>query len=258
MNGKVHRFLSVATVTAALGFSVAGSARANVVWSEDWDPSNFAISGTVSDGTVGNFTDRSGWLNASYNIFSSAAPADQHGWTFSGSDFLITNTTTGPELGRGALYLNECCNTGVTGGGGAMASTTITGLTAGETYHLDFAYWGDNRPNDGMGNYPSFPGFYNLFVSLDGASPITFAGVDQFPGSSTPHDVDLIFTAMGPTETVAFSQFSSGSSQQSPILGGLAVSTPETSTWVMLGLGFAALGYARVRRTHKSAACRAA
>jgi hypothetical protein len=48
------------------------------------------------------------------------------------SDFLIINTTSGSaDLGAGALHLNECCNTGVTGGGGAMASTTITGLTAG-------------------------------------------------------------------------------------------------------------------------------
>jgi hypothetical protein len=253
MNGTMQRFLSVATVTAAVGLSVAGSARAGVVWSEDWNPSNFAISGTVTDGPVGDLTDRSGWLNASYNIFSSASPAAQNGWTFTGSDFLVINTTTGPELGRGALYLNECCNTGVTGGGGATASTTITGLTAGQTYHLDFTYWGDNRPNDGMGTYPSFPGFYDLFLSLNGGATLTYPGVDQFPGSSLPHDVDLIFTATGPTETLAFSQFSSGSSQQSPILGGLAVSTPEPSTWMMLGLGFAALGFVHLRRTRRGA-----
>jgi hypothetical protein len=254
MNRKVQRRLSVAAITAAIGFSVAGPARADLVWSGDWNSSNFAISGTVTDGPVGNLTDRSGWLNVSYNVFSSAAPADQNGWTFTGSDFLIINTTSGsPDLGSGALYLNECCNTGVTGGGGAMASTTITGLTAGKTYHLDFSYWGDNRPNDGMQTYPSFPGFYDLFLTLDGGAPITYAGVDQFPGSSAPHGVDLIFTATGPTETLAFRQFSSGNSQESPILGALAVSTPEPSTWAMLGLGFAALGYAHFRRTRRSA-----
>ena len=154
---------------------------------------------------MGNLTDRSGWLNVSYNVFSSAAPADQNGWTFTGSDFLIINTTSGsPDLGAGALYLNECCNTGVTGSGGAMASTTITGLTAGETYHLDFSYWGDNRPNDGAPTYPSFPGFYDLFLTLDGGAPITYAGVDQFPGSTAPHDVDLIFTATGADRNPCF------------------------------------------------------
>jgi hypothetical protein len=76
--------------------------------------------------------------------------------------------------------------------------------------------------------------------------------VDQFPGSSAPHDVDLIFTATGPSETLAFSQFSSGNSQQSPILGALAVSTPEPSTWAMLGLGFAALGFTHFRRSRRS------
>jgi hypothetical protein len=136
-----------------------------------------------------------------------------------------------------------------------MASTTITGLTAGKTYHLDFTYWGDNRPNNGAPTYPSFPGNYDLFLTLGGASPITYAGVDQFPGSSAPHDVDLIFTATGPTETLAFSQFSSGNSQQSAILGDLAVSTPEPSTWAMLGLGFAALGFAHFRRTRRSMVC---
>ena len=50
MNTKAQRRLSVAAITAAIGFSVAGSARADVVWSEDWNPSNFAISGTVTDG----------------------------------------------------------------------------------------------------------------------------------------------------------------------------------------------------------------
>jgi hypothetical protein len=256
MNRKLQRCLSIATLTAAAAFGVAGSARANVVWSEDWNPSNFTTSGMVTDGPVGNLTDRSGWLNVSYNTFSSASPADQHGWTFSGSDFLIINTTSGSaDLGAGALYLNECCNTGASGGGGATASTTITGLNAGETYHLDFTYWGDNRPNNGMGTYPSFPGFYDLFLTLDGGSQMMFAGVDQFPGSSAPHDVDLIFTATGPTETLAFSQFSSGNSQQSPVLGDLAVSTPEPSTWAMLGIGFAMLGYAHVRRTRRSVAC---
>jgi PEP-CTERM motif len=252
MNAQLQRSFLVAALSASVGLWAGGSARADVVWSEDWNPSNFAISGTATDGTVGNLTDRSGWLNASYNVFSSAAGADQHGWTFTGSDFLIINTTTGPELGRGALYLNECCNTGVTGGGGATAATMITGLTAGETYHLDFSYWGDNRPNDGAPTYPSFPGFYDLILSLNGEAPITYPGVDQFPGSSTPHDVDLIFTATGPTEILQFSQFSSGNSQQSPILGALSVSTPEPSTWVMLGIGFAALGFAHFRRTRKS------
>ena len=103
MNTKAQRRLSVAPITATIGFSVACPARADVVWSEDWNPSNFAINGTVTDGPVGNLTDRSGWLNVSYNVFSSAAPAAQNGWTFTGSDFLVINTTTGPELGRGAL-----------------------------------------------------------------------------------------------------------------------------------------------------------
>jgi hypothetical protein len=65
MSATVQRFLSVATLTAAVGFSIAGSARADVVWSEDWNPSNFAIGGTVTDGPVGNLTDSSNWLNVS-------------------------------------------------------------------------------------------------------------------------------------------------------------------------------------------------
>ena len=36
---KVLRRLSVAAITAAIGFSAAGSARADVVWSEDWNAS---------------------------------------------------------------------------------------------------------------------------------------------------------------------------------------------------------------------------
>src|SRR3954454_18829972 len=100
MNTKAQRRVSTAAAATAIAFCLGGPARASVVRSEDWNPSNFAISGTVTDGPVGNLTDRSGWLNVSYNVFSSAAPADQHGWSFTGSDFLVINTTTGPELGK--------------------------------------------------------------------------------------------------------------------------------------------------------------
>ena len=186
MNRKLQRCFSVAMVTAAVSVWVAGSAPADVVWSEDWNPGNFAISGTVTDTPVGNLTDRSGWLNVSYNVFSSVAPADQHGWTFSGSDFLIINTTTGsPDQGAGALYLNECCNTGVTGGGGATASTTITGLTAGETYHLDFSSGATTAPTTACQPIPRTRDFMSSCRSAGGRrSP--YAGVDQFPGSAAP------------------------------------------------------------------------
>ena len=83
---------------------------------------------------------------------------------------------------------------------------------------------------------------------------MTIAGVDQFSGSSAPHDVDLIFTATGPTETVAFSQFSS----EFP-----AITDPRrlgrlNSRTVDLGdarLGFAALAFAHFRRTRRSMVC---
>ena len=72
----------------------------------------------MTDGPVGNLTDRSGWLNVSYNVFSSAAPVDQNGWTVHRVGFPGHQLDDRTQLGRAALYLNECCNTGVTGGGG--------------------------------------------------------------------------------------------------------------------------------------------
>ena len=96
MKRQVQRGLSVAAITAALVGYAAGSARANVVWSEDWNPNNFTISGTVTDGPVGDLTDRSGWLNVSYNVFSaprrSARMAGLHGLGFP-----RINSTTGPS-----------------------------------------------------------------------------------------------------------------------------------------------------------------
>jgi PEP-CTERM motif len=245
---NAFRYAMVASVAVA-GAVVSSSmstAQAGVVWSEDWNPSNFATSGVVVDGSVGDVTDRAGWLNVTYNVLSSAT---EHGWTFGGSDFLVINTTTSsPSRGGGALYLNECCNPGVTGGGGATAATTITGLTAGKTYDVSFTYWGDNRPYDGSPGYPSYPGYYDLFVTLGGGPQMTYPGVDQYPGSSSGYNVSIWFTATGSTESLSLAQFSSDGYQQSPIVGSITVSVPEPSTWAMMALGFASLGLLGYRK----------
>jgi len=243
----------MAGLLLAVSLGSMSAARAAVVWSEDWNPANFTYSGTVTDGPVGNLTDRSGWLNASYNIFSSTGPAGQHGWTLGGSDFLVINTTAGsPALGEGALYLNECCNTGATGGGGATASTSITGLTSGKHYEVSVTFWGDNRPSDGSPGYQSFPGYYDLFVTL-GGTPYTYQESDRYPGSSPPYVVDIGFWATGPAESLSLAQFSSDGSQQSPIVGLITVSIPEPATWAMMALGLGGLGFAGYRRTRKTA-----
>jgi hypothetical protein len=244
--GLTRSLLAGAALALAGSGASLSSAAAGTVWSEDWNPANFTISGTVTDSPVGDLTDLTGWLNVSYNVFSSTLPSAQHGWTFSGSDFLIINTTSGSP--QGALYLNECCNPGVTGGGGATASTTITGLTAGKDYQLSFLYWGDNRPNNGSPAYPSYPGYYDLLLTLGGGAQMTYPGDDQYPGTSSGHLVDLSFIATGPTESLSLAQFSSGNSQQSPIIGAITVSVPEPSTWAMLILGFAGLGFAGYRK----------
>jgi PEP-CTERM motif len=240
----------------AAGLASMSSAQATVAWMENWNPSNYTTGANIVDGAVGDVTDRSGWLNVTYTPFTSAT---ENGWTFGGSALLVTNITTGsPYNGQGALYLNECCGVGAGGGptGGATASTSISGLTSGKHYDMSVTFWGDNRPN------ALFPGYYDLFVNLGGSilgsdvtggTTYTYQESDRNPGSSSPYVVEIGFTATGPTEALNLAQFSSGNSQQSPIVGPITVSVPEPSTWAMMALGFAGLGFAGYRRTRKAA-----
>jgi PEP-CTERM motif len=103
-------------------------------------------------------------------------------------------------------------------------------------------------------DYPFFGGVldvYGLAFTLANGDAVDLWSNGVFPGS-TVADYGLTFAtpipATDPDYTVSADQY---------IAGGVTVTVPEPSTWAMMVLGFAGLGFAGYRRSSK-AACIAA
>ena len=137
------------TVVAAM---LAGAAMpaAAAVFSEDFNNAGF-----VGGSPFVDTSDRFG-----PTTYFTALAFD--GWSFSGGNTFLAQSVQGD----GAILLNE-------NGGGGVASRTISGLTAGNSYALSFLLSGDNRPGSA----------YVLNVSVDGAPAVVFNGVDGTSGS---------------------------------------------------------------------------
>jgi hypothetical protein len=92
---------------------------------------------------------------------------------------------------------------------------------------------------------------YGLAFTLANGDAVDLWSNGVFPGS-TVADYGLTFAtpipATDPDYTVSADQY---------IAGGVTVTVPEPSTWAMMVLGFAGLGFAGYRRSSK-AACIAA
>jgi hypothetical protein len=149
----------------------------------------------------------------------------------------------------------------LTGGTPVFSAFTPTGGT-------NFTYGGPNlgsfAPNPG-----NFPGPYNYDVTCTQSKPATLCGtgfsftvsggstLDPFViGSPVPPGgdfkgipiafvADLSIAGTGTTP----GGLCPGSSACTGLVGTNAVTTPEPSTWVMMILGFAGLGYAGYRKT---------
>ena len=114
-----------------------------------------------------------------------------------------------------------------------------------------------------FGWYPA-PGsisYDNLFYP-GGAAPITCIGV--LPGGLVD-DYGVLFTLANGDLVDLYSNGGAGpgdygvvvwadGAEDKTSMGGLSVSTPEPSTWAMMVLGFAGLGFAGYRSSRKTAA----
>jgi hypothetical protein len=219
---KVKKLLS--TVCLSLGLmSVANAA----VFTEDFNNPAFIGSPVLVYGSGVDSPSSDRWANTNYYAVNNF-----NGWTFAGGAYLAEQTNpAGVTTGNGALLLNE--NGGV--------GTNIVGLVVGQKYDISLLLWGDNRPGQ--------PYVFNISI---GPNSWTTPGVDGNPGSNLGTIENYVFTATGTSETLKLSQGSA--TEASPIVDNISIAAiPEPSTWAMLLLGFAGVGFMAYRRKSKPA-----
>jgi hypothetical protein len=226
--------LSIACASLGLAISLnaaaVNSANASVVFSENFDASSgFANSLILGFGSTADSASSDRWANTNYYTINNV-----NGWTFgsSGTYYAEQTDARGVATGNGALLLNE---------DGGIA-TNIVGLVVGQKYTLSLLLSGDNRPGQA----------YVLNAAV-GSSTFSTSGVDGSPGSNPGTTENYIFTATSSSEQLVLSQAST--TQASPIVDNIRISSavPEPSTWAMMILGFAGIGFMAYRRKSKPA-----
>jgi hypothetical protein len=193
--------------------------------------------------------------------FASANPADIPGWTHTGTvgDALLWGI--GYNDGGGSITVAGSGNQFATLGGGYLTSgtaswtTTITNLTVGKTYDLNFkiAFEGGDTPLSQQ----------VITVGFDSGSSTGSSNFSAPYNSGNywkvwlPESLQFVATA-----TSAVADFSVTNQINDLGLDSVTVTTPsgvpEPSTWAMMLLGFAGLGFSGFRRARaRSAVARA-
>lgn len=226
----MNKFLAAAFVSlsSVIAVNAANIGAANAaVYTENFDNPAFINTLSLGYGSTADSASSDRWTNTNYYTINNV-----DGWTFNNPGTYIAEQTdtNGVLTGNGALLLNE--NGGV--------GTTIVGLVAGQKYDISLLLSGDNRPGSA----------YVFNISMGGTSWVT-TGVDGSAGSNPGTVENYIFTATGSSETLTLSQ--SSSTQASPIVDDLSIAAvPEPSTWAMIILGFASIGFMSYRRKSKA------
>jgi hypothetical protein len=191
-------------------------------------------------------------------LIVSSNPADIPGWTHTGTvgDGLLWGI--GYDDGGGTITVAGDGNQFVTLGGGFLTSgsatwsTTITGLTAGNTYDLNFeiAFEGGDTPLAQQ-------------VMTVGFSSGSSTGASNFDAPSNPGNYwkiwlpeTMSFVATGASAVVDFSVTNQLNDMGLDAVSVVSAPVPELSTWSLLAVGFAGLGVAgsyRARSRHRIA-----
>jgi hypothetical protein len=183
--------------------------------------------------------------------FFSTDPTDIPGWTHSGTVGDALLWAVGYADGGGSVTVAGDGNQFVTLGGGfdvpgsASWTTTITGLTAGDTYDLNFKVANEGGDVGGpqtmtVGfNSGSSTGPGNFTAPANGVNYWRFWLPETFKFVATSSSADLSFSVTNQPEDMGLDSVSVATATPT---------VPEPSTWAMLVLGFVGVGYLGYRR----------
>jgi hypothetical protein len=176
-----------------------------------------------------------------------SVPTFGGGWGFVSNGFMgwTTNDPNGVmEIGNSGIYGLPCDNGGcqsqeIDANAFDTVSYTVTGLTVGETYDLSWDYGG--RTSGG-------PDALNVSF---GGKPLV---QDSGSVGVWSHNAFAVVAAAS-SETLTFAAVvTSGNPAEGNEITNVSLAAPEPATWAMMALGFAALGFAGVRRARSAVA----
>lgn len=236
-----YRVWAVLPLLAGLCF--AGSAQALTVNFSFGGDGNASGSGTL---TVGSnpYADKTGIFGTLANLLGPSGPPPSFSGAVDPANSLAITGAIG-VFSDFALGINGVAITGV------LATNPQNHFDADQTIPHSFGWY----PAPGSISYD------NLFYP-GGAAPITCIGV---PPGGLFDDYGVLFTLANGDLVDLYSNGGAGpgdygvvvwadGAEDKTSMGGLSVSTPEPSTWAMMVLGFAGLGFAGYRSSRKTAA----
>ena len=193
-------------------------------------------------------------LNGSFEIGASGNSILNNGGfvtVFAGNSTTIAGWTVtyGSVDWVGAYWQaeNGIASIDLSGNSEGKITQTITGLTKGDEYQISF--WLAGNPDGGPATKTG-----TIAVAANGTA-YDFA----YPVSAQSHtEMDWVqetldFTATGKTTTLTFA--SATNSAYGPVIDNVGiVPIPEASTWALMLLGFAGVGFAGYRASRKSVA----
>ncbi len=180
---------------------------------------------------------------------------DIGGWTVTGSSsnavFLLKTTYSEPGIvfnSHSGDYAVDLTGSGNTGPSDGIYQNVAT--TNGTTYKLTF--WVGNAAGNGSGNTPYYllDSSAGLTIGLTGAGP--FTNSDSTPGGINWKEFSYTFTASGPSTKIAFLNNTAPSDNYLGLDDVSIAAVPEPSTWAMMILGFAGVGFMAYRRRNHS------
>jgi choice-of-anchor C domain-containing protein len=191
--------------------------------------------------TDGNFN--SPWGGSSFTDYLSGSSFG--GWT-------VTGTGSGPYGGAGVDLIGGYWQSPTGAGGGSVdldglapgGISQALALTSGKKYELSFYL---------SGNPDGLPTTKTVDVSVGTLNQTYTYNIGTNSHSNMQYALESATFIAGTSNTLAFSSLDGGGSPFGPVVGGVAVSAvPEPSTWAMMLLGFAGLGFAGYGKAKKA------